>query len=450
MKDKLPLSLPPEEALKIGTDAYIYGYPLVLMDVTREVMTAVPKPGARKAPVNQFVHLREFPDHTFTDVVSPNVDTLYSVAWLDLSKGPIVLSLPDAGDRYYLMPMLDAWTNVFAAPGKRTTGPKKGDFAIIGPQWLGRPPEEMQVIYCPTNMAWLIGRTQTNGKNDYAAVHAIQDQYRLTPLSAWGKAYTPPANLPVKDGIDARMPPVEQIAKMSASAFFTRLNTLMKSNAPAYADTPAIQRFAAVGIAPGRRFDLKSFEGGVAERLEASVREAQARIAAEAQKSHGTTVNGWSILPDNTANFGTDYPWRAVVAMVGLGANLPEDAVYPHATADSEGQPFVGTNKYVIRFEKGQLPPARAFWSITMYNAQQFLVQNPIHRYAIGDRDKLKFDADGSLPIYVQSVSPGQDKESNWLPTPHDSFNLFMRLYWPTDEVLNGRWTIPAVERVHD
>ena len=157
-----------------------------------------------------------------------------------------------------------------------------------------------------------------------------------------------------------------------------------------------------------------------------------------------------SILPDNTANFGTDYAWRAVVAMVGLGANLPEDAVYPHATADSEGQPFVGTNKYVIRFEKGQLPPARAFWSITMYNAQQFLVQNPIHRYAIGDRDKLKFDADGSLPIYVQSVSPGQDKESNWLPTPHDSFNLFMRLYWPTDEVLNGRWTIPAVERVHD
>ena len=128
MKDKLPLSLSPEEALKIATDAYIYGYPLVLMDVTREVMTAVPKPGARKAPVNQFVHLREFPDHTFTDVVSPNVDTLYSVAWLDLSKGPIVLSLPDAGDRYYLMPMLDAWTNVFAAPGKRTTGPKKGAF----------------------------------------------------------------------------------------------------------------------------------------------------------------------------------------------------------------------------------------------------------------------------------------------------------------------------------
>jgi len=155
-------------------------------------------------------------------------------------------------------------------------------------------------------------------------------------------------------------------------------------------------------------------------------------------------------LPDNTANFGTDYAWRAVVAMVGLGANLPEDAVYPHATADSEGQPFVGTNKYVIRFEKGQLPPARAFWSITMYNAQQFLVQNPIHRYAIGDRDKLKFDADGSLPIYVQSVSPGQDKESNWLPTPRDSFNLFMRMYWPTDEVLNGRWTIPPVERVHD
>jgi len=450
LKDKLPLSLSTEEALKIGTEAYIYGYPLVLMDVTREVMTAVSKPDGRKAPVNQFLRLREFPDPTFTDVVSPNVDTLYSTAWLDLSKGPMVLSVPDAGDRYYLMQMLDAWTNVFAAPGTRTTGSKNADFAIIGPQWLGRPPDEMQVIYSPTNMVFVIGRTQTNGKTDYATVHAIQDQYRLTPLSAWGKPYAPPPNVPVKDGIDIRTPPVEQVARMNAGVFFARLNSLMKAHSPAYADTPAIQRFAAAGIAPGRPFDLDSFDPAVAAGLDASVHEGQKKIAVEAKRSRGGAVNGWSILPENTGDFGTDYSWRAAVAMVGLGANLPEDAVYPNTTADSEGQALSGKNKYVIRFGKGQVPPVNAFWSITVYNPKQFLAENPIHRYAIGDRDKLKFDADGSLPIYVQRASPGRDKESNWLPAPDDSFSLFMRLYWPKEEILNGKWAIPAVQRVRD
>jgi len=198
-----------DEAAKIAEDAYVYGYPLVLTAVTTQLMTAVPKAGEHAAPINQFAHFQTFPDHTFTDVVSPNVDTLYSVAHLDLTKEPMVLSVPEMGKRYYLFQMLDAWTNVFASPGTRTTGNGKADFAIVGPGWKGKLPEGVQEIKAPPNQVTVGGRTQTNGKDDYAAVHAIQKQYKLTPLSAWGKEYTPPDNVPVEKGVDVKTPPVE-------------------------------------------------------------------------------------------------------------------------------------------------------------------------------------------------------------------------------------------------
>jgi hypothetical protein len=444
-----PAPMSADDAMQIGVGAYVFGYPLVLMDATRRVMTAVPKADGKKAPANQFVHVREFPDYTFTDVVSPNADTLYSFAWLDLTEGPMVLSLPDVGQRYYVMQMMDAWTNVFASPGSRTTGNRKGAFAIVGPRWTGKRPRGVKMIRSPTGMAWLIGRTQTNGRDDYAAVHAVQEQYTLTPLSAWGKDYTPPDRVPVTAPIDVKTPPVEQVARMNATRFFRRLNELMRDNPTALADAGAMKRFAAVGVAPGRLFDLKRLDPAVAEGLERSVAAGQAKIADEAKKPHGRTVNGWQVLPDNTAKFGTDYNWRAVVALIGLGANMPQDAVYPHATVDARGQPLTGANRYVIRFPKGQLPPVNAFWSITMYNARQAFVQNPINRYAIGGRDTLQFDDDGSLAIYLQTESPGKDKESNWLPAPKDSFNVFMRLYWPRKQILDGTWKVPPVERVN-
>jgi hypothetical protein len=424
-----------DQAAEIAVEAYAFGYPLVLMDVTRQMMTAVPKAGALKAPVNQFIHVREFPDPTFTDVVSPNADTLYSTAWLDLTKEPIILSVPDVGKRYYLMEMLDAWTNVFAAPGTRTTGNGRGDFAIVGPQWKGTLPAGVKEIKSPTNMVWLLGRTQTNGKEDYAAVRAIQDQYKLTPLSAWGKDYKPPDNAPVAAGIDVKTPPVEQVAKMDAATFYARLNTLMKDNPPANADASAVNSIAAIGVAPGTTFDLKSLDPAVAKSV------------AEARKPHGKKVNGWDVMT-NLGRYGTDYLFRSVVAIVGLGANLPEDAIYPRATEDTDGQPLTGANSYVVHFPKGQLPPVNAFWSLTMYNSKQFFVQNPINRYAIGDRDKLKFNDDGSLTITIQHESPGKEKESNWLPAPADQFNMFMRLYWPKKEIEDGAWKMPGVERV--
>jgi hypothetical protein len=438
-----------EEAARLAAEAYVFGYPLVLMDISRQVMTAVPKPEVGRAPANQFNDSHEFPDPSFTDVVSPNADTLYSMAWLDLSKGPIVLDLPDVGNRYYIMQMMDAWTNVFASPGTRTTGNREGRYAIVGPSWRGRLPEGVHEIASPTSMVWIIGRTQTNGKADYEAVRAIKQQYRLIPLSAWGQDYAPPAEVAVDPAVDIRTAPVEQVARLDASAFFSRLTALMKANPPAPADQPMIDKLARLGIIPGRDFPPADLAPAISGGLSAGVQAARTSMAAEAESLNRVPkVNGWSISR-NVGRYGTDYPQRAMIALVGLGANLPEDAIYPMTAVDSDGQPLNGAHKYVIRFSRGQLPPARAFWSLTMYNARRFFVANPINRYAIGDRDRLKFADDGSLTLYLQHASPGADNESNWLPAPEGDFHLILRIYWPQPQALSGAWVLPPVARTH-
>lgn len=435
-----------QQAFDLGVEAYIYGYPLIMMDVTREVLTNVANPGESGAPLNQFCHMRAFPDDTMTKVVSPNADTLYSFAWLDLAQEPILLSLPDSGERYYLMQMLDAWTNVFAAPGTRTTGNRKGIFAIVGPGWAGALPIGAHEIKSPTNTVWIIGRTQTNGKSDYAAVHAIQQQYCLTPLSAFGNAYTPPENQLVRADLDMEKPPVEQVADIKASTFFDRLNSLMKDNPPALDDDEIIKRISAIGIAPGRSFELERLNPHAARGLEASVDAAQTQIISAARRSLGKVHNGWEFT-DHLGSYGDDYLRRAVVALTGLGANLPQDALYLRASKDTESRSLTGANQYEITFLNGQLPPVGAFWSITIYNADHFFVKNPIRRYAVGDRDELKFHDDGSLTIYVQKDSPGEARESNWLPAPAGDFNLLMRLYWPRKRALDGSWKPPRIER---
>ena len=306
-----------EEALALGVEAYLFGYPLVLMDITRGVMTATPHVTERNAPVNQFAHSSTFPDPTTTDVVNPNADTLCSTAWLDLSSEPIVLSVPAMGNRYYLMQMLDAWTNMFASPGTRTTGNGKEHFAIVGPGWKGKLPDGLKQIDSPTNMVWIIGSTQTNSKDDYAAVHAIQKQYVLTELSAWGKQQKSPANPKFEMDVDIKTAPVDQVSSMDTVAFFSRLNSLMKRQPPTAADTAALQRFAIVGIGPGLPFDLHNHDRAVAEGLEQSVSAAQATLTGTVQRGIGKDTNGWNIAT-NLGLYGTDYLLRATVALVIL------------------------------------------------------------------------------------------------------------------------------------
>jgi hypothetical protein len=439
-----------KEALESGVEAVVYGLPLVIMDITMKKVTNVTKPEAFAAPVNQLVNLQEFPNAAFKDVVRANVDTLYSSAFLDLAKEPIVLSVPDMHGRYYLMPMLDAWTNVFASPGKRTTGTKAGNFAITGPGWTGTLPAGVQELKSPTNMVWIIGRTQTNGPKDYAAVHAIQKGYKLVPLSSFGKPYTPPQGT-VDPSIDMKTPPVEQLEKMNAATFFNTLTTLLKSNPPPPSEAPVLAKLAKIGVVPGEKFDPGKLDPAVAKGLEKSVSLALEKLQA-ASKETGAPVNGWNVPPMILGNFGTDYGARAVVALSGLGANLPADAVYPTTYVDGDSKPLNGANRYVLHFDKDETPPVNAFWSVTMYNADSFFVDNPINRYAISSWMPLKRNnKDGSIDLFIQHESPGKGREANWLPAPADAFNLTMRMYWPKDKapsILDGTWKPPAVKMV--
>lgn len=438
-----------EEALKAGVEAAVYGLPLIMMDLTRAKTTNVEKPSDFAAPVNQFANVRAFPDASFKDVVRANVDTLYSSAFLDLSAEPVVLSVPDTRGRYYLMPMLDAWTNVFASPGKRTTGTKAGHFAVTGPGWTGKLPKGVTELKAPTNMVWIIGRTQTNGPADYPAVHKIQDGYKLTPLSAFGKPYTPPAGK-VDPGFDASTPPVDQAKNMSAEAYFTRMAALLKSNPPPASEAPVLEKLEAIGIVPGEKFDASKLDPSTAKGLEQSVKVAFEKLLA-ASKSMGAAQNGWRTPPMSLGKFGDDYGLRALIALIGLGANLPQDAVYPSAFVDGDDKALNGANKYVIHFDKGALPPVNAFWSVTMYNPESFFVANPINRYAISSWMPLKKNKDGSLDLYVQHDSPGKDKDVNWLPSSDKDFNVTLRMYWPKDKapsIIDGSWKPPALKQV--
>jgi DNA sulfur modification protein DndE len=436
-----------EEAFKTGVDAYIFGYPLVTMEITRRVMTNAKEPQGNHAPMGQFANEAKYPDASFREVTAPNVDTLYSVAWLDLSKEPYVLHVPEEPNRYYLMPMLDGFTNVIASPGTRTTGTSAGDFAITGPNYKGTLPNGMKELRSPTNLVWIIGRTYANGTPaDYDVVHAIQAKYSLTPLNFYGKTYTPPAGK-VDPNVDMKTPPREQVNRMTAQEYFALLASLMKKNAPSPADLPMVERLAKIGVAPGGDFNPARLSPAVMKGLERAPKTAQETMVASETKV-GTLVNGW-LMPKDTGQYGTDYLTRAVVAMFGLGANLPEDAIYAVAKVDADGQPLSGANRYVLHFDKKDIPPVKGFWSLTAYDDQYFLVKNPHHKYAVSPRDELKLNDDGSLDLYLTHDSPGADKEANWLPTPRDEpFTLMLRLYWPEQSVISGQWRPQPVKRL--
>lgn len=423
---------------QIATDAYIYAYPLVIMDVTREVSVA-------RAPLNHFLHAQAFPDYSFRAVVRPNADTLYSAAWLDLTAEPVIMDVPDTKGRYYVMQIMDAWTNTFAAPGSRTTGNAQGHFAITGPGWRGKLPAGVRQYKSPSNMVWMIGRIQTNTPSDYAFVHSLQRGLRLYPLSAWGQpppANPPPAPPPPRMG----RTPLQELGEMKADAFFERFAKLLSANPPLAADGPMVAKLKQLGIVPGRPFAFANLDPAVRQALERGREQGQRQLLANPD-TLGSRNNGWTTLLKIGA-YGTDYRMRAAIARMGLGANLPEDAVYPLAMTDAAGQPFDGKKRYLLHFEKHQLPPVKAFWSLTAYDSRGFFTENAIGRYAIGDRDKLRFNPDGSLDIYIQHDRPAPSNEPNWLPVAAEGFNLALRLYWPDSAILNGTWNVPAIRSV--
>lgn len=433
------------DARQIAAEGYLYFYPLLSMDVTRRVTTNLPDGKVEGlGPANEFHNFAASPTADFKTVVRPNFDTLYASAWVDLTEGPVLLTVPDTGERYYLMPILDMWSNVIAVPGTRAYGNGAGNFAIVPQGWKGKLPAGVSAIQATTPQLRVIGRTQTDGAADYDAVHKVQAGYKLSLLSNWGKK--PVAVVGKTDPtVDMKTPPKLQVDGLKAANYFKYAAEFLKVNPPQVTDWSQLAR---IGIVPGKSWDIS--------KLDADEQKAIADGVADAQKEMGDSaanlapiINGWQMNVSTMGVYGDFYLKRAIVAQLGLGANQPGDAIYPLNLADSDGKQVTGENNYTMHFDKAGLPPVSAFWSLTMYDAQGFQVANAINRFAIGDRDKLKYNADGSLDLYIQHADPGGDKTSNWLPSPATgAIGLTMRLYAPKTPALNGGWVPPGVKKM--
>jgi hypothetical protein len=433
------------EAEAIAQEAYIYLYPMVLMDLTRKQLTNLdPTVSPIGGPANAFTHIRAFPTAEMRAVVRPNFDTLYSSAWLDLTEGPVIVSTADTGGRYFMLPMLDMWTDVFAVPGKRTSGTGADNFAVVAPAWTGNLPDDVERIDAPTPYVWIIGRTQTNGVKDYEAVRQIQDGYRITLLSDWGK--TPRViKQKIDPSVDTKTEPMRQVSGMPVAKYFRYGLELMTQNPPHLTDWSMIARMKRIGLEPGKDFNASK----ISANLLAQGAVAGLTLMHEMVPTLARITNGWQMNTDTMGVYGNFYLKRAIIALAGLGANQVDDAIYPLNVSDADGKPVMAENKYVLHFNKEELPPVSAFWSLTLYDAEGFQVANPLNRFAIGDRDPLQFNADGSLDLYIQNQPPGPGKEANWLPAPSSGqLGLTLRLYAPKPQVANGRWNPPAIKRV--
>ena len=456
---------------EIATCAYVYGYPLVMMGVTQQVVTNTRDATTTlgRAPINQFAHSTQLPDASYVDVVLPNVNTLYSLAWLDLSREPIILHLPDNIGRFFLMEVVDGWTNVNpSSPGSRT-GTPAGNYAFVGPGWRGTLPQGINGVYnMPTNVAWIIGRTYTTGTQDdiNTIVNTIEPQYTLTPLNKFGKQYRPPVNAPLDPKVDMTTVPYAQVDRMAPGTFFKYMMDMMRANPPLGADAPVIANLAKIGLIPGRPFEINSVDAATRQALEFGAQEGNKLVNYVAFNPPVQPVNNWRMAL-NLGDFGTQYLLRAATARNGIGANYYLDAVYAGTGTDSTGTALNGQYQYTLTFAPGQLPPAnpQAFWSVTMYNqTTENLVANAINRYAVGiptvQGNQACPNADGTLTLYIQADppgAPGSQAYCNWLPSPQlgagqqppqGNFLLLLRMYWPGPSLFDQTWAPPYVQRV--
>lgn len=442
------------EALEIAVEAYTYAYPLVLMEATRRLATNVAFPDFERgsgAPPNQFTHLRALPDAALPDGGStaaqrPNLDTLYSALWFDVASEPLIITIPEARDRFYVLSVLDHWSEVFASPGTRTTGGDALAFAIVGPSWSGALPQHLRVYRSPTALGWLVGLLQLRGPTDLAAVARFQAGFSASPWSSWGQLQRRG-----RHSVDEAAPlsdPVDVVANLSSSEFFAQFVQLTRHNPPHAQDYPVLDRIRRLGITLNRRLELRALSPEARLALEKAPRIAQLGFQAAYEQSL-RFVNHWHCIHRPLGVYGTDYRLRAGVAMTGLGAHASEDAVCFGASRDVTGELLESSRCYRITFAQSQLPPVKAFWSLTLYDQQRRCADNELHRHVLrfgGGQAPLATASDGSTTLYVQRQSPGPTREANWLPAPSSGpFSLSLRLYWPKAAAITGAWFPPPV-----
>lgn len=440
------LSLQQDSIVSLVRKAYLYAMPLIYTDVTRLTYNI---------PDNTLLHNHSFPDDTFHNVVAPNNDTNYSISFLELNNEPVVITTPDTKGRYYVFPFLDGWTNNFSIIGKRTTGTHPQKYLITGPNWKGKVPIGLKKIKSPTNLVWIIGRIQVNSKKDQKEfVVPIQDQFKLITLSKWLKKDTSAVQPQYKrygsyliENTNKKVP--EVVKNLSIEDFFNYFNALLKDNPPAAIDKEIIQEIASIGIKAGGHFSLNDFDANTRKALKLIPLNVYNDFA-ENKKWESTSGETAKAKEGNPRDYKTNYALRAQIAYSGLGALPPEEAIYYSYYNDSHKEPLDGQNNYIIHFDKGQLPPAQEFWSYTIYGKDRYLTANAIKRYAIGNRNKLNFNKDGSLTIYLSHKAPEKNKINNWLPIPDKVFNIVARIYVPTPEFLKNRsiWENPLPQKI--
>lgn len=436
-----------ELAYVLGMEAYVYGFPLVLMDATNRVETATSKAGEYSAPYNQIFKMPGFVSPNFKNVVRISVNGVWSASMLDLDKEPLVFSYPDSDGRFFVVQLMNMWTDDFGSVGTRTSGNRGGRFLVAGPKWNGTPPSDVKDVYrCSTRYGWLLVQMAAAGPQDFPAIHKLQDQLQLTPLSAWGKPYSPPDNVPVDPDVDLTATPYDHVRLMTGEMFFERLAMLLKDNPPYPADGPMLEKLKRIGVEPGKPFNRSTVDPAILRGLNRAPPEVWLKF--ETGPYTMPSVNGWlNIL--NLGRYGTDYTTRAFVAWFGLGALTSADCVYPSAVVDGAGEVLDGSKRYVIHFAKTEILPSESgVWSISAYRGN-FYVPNTINRYGVTSGMPLKYNTDGSLDIYIQAHPPGGDKDANWLPCPpSDPFNLTIRVYNPNKSLLDGTYKVPAIQRV--
>ena len=451
----------PEAVVKDATTAYVYMYPLVVFGVSYEALTNVEKPTweTLSAPLNQFMSVRENRPANH-GVILPSTDTLYTLAWVDVANEPVVFQTPAIPNvpgtnkkRFMMYEFMDAWTRVYYSNGLQKGLTKKTNFIMVGPDFKGELPTipDSIVVHCTTNQSWLIVRTQVEGLKDLPNVHAVQDQYDLRPLSAYGKPFTQPTGV-VNPTIPVTPGPSPQANALDGEKFFTKAaDWFNKVPFPDEDKAAGMDKILAqFGIVHGQPFNYAalSIEKKAAMGLAAKAVQHEFEKLYADPASIGGLKGGWVIPNPNIGIYGTDYKFRAAISFVGFGANLAADGFYPLLVQDGGGKLLDGGKKYTITFPKGQLPPAGAFWSVTNYQ-DHFLIPNSANKYSVSNWMNPKLNADGSLTIYMQPTSPGADKEINWLPTTGSipSPTPLMRLYWPLPDALSGKWMPPpAVE----
>ncbi len=436
-----------EYAYTLGVQAYIYGFPWMSLAQIRWQWAGQPSCGAANphcAPLNQFAHARDLSTAADTSGGTPNNDTLYSTAWIDVSQEPVILSVPAIADRYYTFEMSSMDSDNFAYVGTRATGTAAGNYAIVGPEWSGQlPPDVTALPPSRTPFVLVVGRTLVYGEEDLAAVRAIQGQYRLTRLSAWVGAPDQPA----ASTVWAPTSPTDPLAAWKT------MNRSLTENEPNVPSQQAlVDSFAAIGVGPGQ--DVEAMDDATKRGLERAAAEAMAIMHDfNLAGGYGRQVNGWTYPPKTLGRAGqfSDFLTRAATqCLAGIVANDPEEAIYLNAAADAAGNRLSGAHAYVIRFGAGKLPDVGAFWSISMYGSDRNFVDNPLNRYKVGTYPEgvMKMDPDGALTIYVQHESPGPERESDWLPAPEGEFYLVLRTYLPGESILDGTWEPPPVQRV--